>query len=61
MTKFRLIKRARGWVVQRHELWAIPPDKMFPDRKDNWVNVATYRFRIFAKLHLTLLREMHRK
>ena len=56
--KFRLIKRARGWVVQELLPEIVDNKNAYPS---TWVTVACWRFRIFAKFHLTLLREMNRK
>lgn len=61
MTKFRLIKRARGWVVQQYiKGMAIHGSEGY---EKDWYDIrgGVWRFRLIAKLHLLWLRERNRK
>lgn len=51
--KYRIVKRARGWVVQRKTSNPL-------SEEIGWGIIATYRWHILAALHLLCLRERGR-
>jgi len=50
--KYRIIKRAKGWLVQRYILI-----DTLPIEKWEWQTITAHRFHFLAKLHLLVLRE----
>ena len=63
MNKFRLVKRARGWVVQQqnHPLPANHEQFTRPINKEKWFDRGCWKFRWCGLLHLLWLRERARK
>lgn len=54
--KYRLVRRARGWAVQKCE-----PRLLATDKWIMWHTIAAHRFHWLASLHLWWLRERSRK
>lgn len=58
--KYRVVKRAKGWVVQCNISGALM-EPYTTLTKNSWADVMCWRFRLLAKLHLLWLRERARK
>ena len=54
--KFRLVRRAQGWVIQTFGTSLLNPDVAY-----KWVHVSTHRWRLLAALRLVWLRERNRE